>query len=247
MKRILILLQNYYKILNRYKGGSIVFCRKLRRVVMSSMLSTAILAAAVPLNNVNHVFAAENEISADLQITDVVFDKVYPQRAGTKVMVSANCKGGTGEYSYTYTVKLPDGSYQTIAEDTDCDCISYALEQVGIYNFEVKVKDDYDIVTDIREFIVTPAKISIDSVKLNKSSYTVNNIVKFTVNATPAIGKAQTKIILETPDGKKVKVKDYSTKKTASYKVKKKGNYKVTIYAKDGETSAKVSKSFKVK
>lgn len=241
------MLQNYYRILSRYKGGSSVFYKKLRRVAITSMLSAAMVTAVMPVNYRCSVFAAENNISTDLQIVEISFDKTYPQRAGTRVVLSADCEGGTGEYSNTYTVKLPDGSYQTIAEDTDCDYISYTFDQVGIYNFEVKAKDAYDIVSDVREFVVTPGKISINRVKLDKNSYSVNDSVKFTVDATPSIGTAQTKIVLQTPNGKKVKVKDYSTKKTASYKVKKKGTYKVTVYAKDGETSTSVSKSFKVK
>lgn len=241
------MLQNCYRILIRYKGGSGVFHKKLRQVVITGMLSAAMITVAMPVNNISKVFAAENDISTDLQIDEIAFDKTYPQRAGTRVILSANCVGGTEEYTYTYTVKLPDGSYQIIAENTDCDYVSYTLDQVGIYNFEVKVKDGYDIVTDVREFIAAPSKVAIDSVKFNKSTYSVNDTVKITVNATPSIGKLQTKIVVQTPSGKKVKVKDYSSKKTANYKVKKKGTYKVTIYAKDGETSTKVSKNFKVK
>lgn len=241
------MLQNYYRILIRYKGGSGVFHKKLRRVVTAGVLSIAMVTATIPVGHTCNVFAAESNISADLQIAEISFDKAYPQKAGTRVILSADCEGGTGEYSYTYTVKLPDGSYQIIAEDTDCDYVSYTLDQVGIYNFEVKAKDEYDIVTDIREFIAIPSKVSINSVKLNKSSYSVNDSVKFTVNATPSTGTVKTKIVVQTPNGKKVKVKGYSTKSTASYKVKKKGTYKATIYAKDGKTSTSVSKSFKVK
>lgn len=224
-----------------------MFYKKIKQMVIGSMLSVVMVTTVLPVNGIRNVFAAENEESEYLQITEISFDKAYPQKAGTRVVLSANCEGGVGEYSYTYTVKLPDGSYQTIAEDTDCDYVSYTLEQAGIYNFEVKVKDDYDIETDISEFIVTQSKVSIDSVKLNKSSYSVNDKVTFTVNATPSTGTARTKIVVQTPNGKKVKVKDYSVKKTASYKVKKKGTYKVTIYAKDGDTSTSISKSFKVK
>lgn len=247
IKRMLILLQKCYRILSRHKGGSSVIYKKLRKIVIGGMLSAAIVTVATPVNDLCKVVAAENEIPEELQITKITFDKTYPQRAGTRVLLSADCKGGTGEYAYTYTVKLPDGSYQVIAEDTECDYISYTLDQVGIYNFEVKVKDAFDIVTDVKEFIATPSKVSINSVKLNKSSYKVNDNVKFTVKATPSIGTVQSKIVIQTPKGKMVKVKDYSTKNTASYKVKKKGIYKVTIYVKDGESSTKVSKSFKVK
>lgn len=224
-----------------------MFHKKLRRVVITGMLSAAMITIAMPVSSISKVSAAESNISTDLQIEEMAFDKTYPQKAGTRVVVSADCVGGTGEYTYTYTVKLPDGSYQVIADDTDCDYVSYTLEQVGIYNFEVKVKDGYDIVTDVREFITRPGKVAINSVKFNKSTYSVNDTAKITINATPSIGTVQTKIVVQTPNGKKVKVKEYSSKKTANYKVKKKGTYKVTIYAKDGETTTKVSKSFKVK
>lgn len=246
IKRILILLQNYYRILSRYKGGSGVFHKRLKRVMVSSMLSASLITTMMLCQNVTNVFAEESKEMEELQITDFTFDKIGSQKAGTRVVLSTECKGGTGEYSYCYTVKLPNGSYETIAEDTEADCISYTAEQVGVYNFEVKVKDEYDTVTDIRELIVIPTKVSLNSVKLNKKSYKVNESVKFTVSATPSSGIAKTKIVVKTPDGKSVKVKDFSTGKTASYKVTKKGTYKVTFYAKDSKTSTSTTKSFKV-
>lgn len=242
------MLQKYYKMLGIVKGGRGVFRRNLKKIILGGMLSVAIISTGLGNTTCNTLLATEESMGQveDLRITSIKFDKAYPQIVGTSVVLSAECSGGTGEYAYTYTVLLPDGTHETIAESSDCNYMEYTFEEEGIYNFEVRVDDGVELVTEVIEYVVTQAKVSIDNVKLNKKKFKKNDKVKFTVKVTAATGTARSKIVVKTPSGKKVTVKKYSTKKTATYKLKEKGKYKVTIYAKDGSTTAKVKKTVKV-
>lgn len=230
---------------NRNKGGSSVRNRKMSLIIVGGMLSAAIATSVMPFGQVEVVSAETTEATTDLQISRLIFDKSYPQAAGTRIRISADCSGGTGNYTYTYKVQLPDGTYEVIAKDVEQDFVNYTLSEAGTYNFSVEVSDGEDTVVYTKEFVTT--KVKINSVSFNKSSFKKNDTVKIKVSATPSTGKAKSKIVVKTPDGSKKTVKGYSTKMSASYKLKKKGTYKIIVSVKDGKTSASTTKSIKVK
>lgn len=221
--------------------------KKVRQMLVGGLLSLAMTGAVLPLGQPLDVSAETAEATSDLRILGLHFDKSYPQAAGTRVTISADCFGGTGDYVYTYTVRLPDGTYETIATDTESASVGYTLSEVGTYNFSVAVSDGTELVSDTKEFIVTPAKVKIDRVKLNKSSFTKNDTLKINISATPSSGTVKSKITVKTPTGTKKTIKGYSTKMSASYKLKKKGTYKITVSVKDSKTSTSTSKTIKVK
>ena len=232
---------------NRNKGGSSVRKRKISLLIAGGILSASIAVIVMPLGLDKVVSAEVSEIESNLQISKLVFDKSYPQVVGTRVMISADCSGGTGDYVYTYKVQLPDGTYEIIAKDTEQAFVNYTLSEVGTYNFSVEVSDGEDIAVYTKEYVATLAKVKISSVNFNKSSFKKNDTVKIKVSATPSTGKAKSKIVVKAPGGAKKTVKGYSTKMSASYKLKKKGTYKVIVSVKDTKTSASVTKSIKVK
>lgn len=223
-----------------------MFNRKIRQTMVSCMVAVAITVGGAPLQQ-NVQVAAETTEETNLQVMGVTFDQSSPKASGTRLTIGADCFGGTGNYVYTYKVRRPSGTYETIAQDTDSVFVNYTVNEVGIYNFSVTVSDGVDSVSEVNEFVVKPSKVVIDSVKLNKSTFKKNDKVKFTVATTAASGTVKTKIDIVTPSGKKVTVKKYSTKKTATYKATQRGTYKATIYAKDSKSSTKVTKCFQVK
>lgn len=221
--------------------------RKMNLIIAGGILSVAIAGTVLPMEQPLLVSAETTETASDLNILGLDFDKSYPQAAGTRITIHANCSGGTGAYVYTFMVQLPNGTYETIAKDVENASVNYTLSQVGTYNFSVVVTDGVDTVSDVKEFVTTIGKVKINSVKLNKTSFKKGNTVKIKVNATPSTGKVKSKIVVKTPDGAKKTVKGYSTKMSASYKLKKKGNYKIIVSVKDSKTSTSTTKSIKVK
>ena len=222
-----------------------MFNKKVQKVLVSGMLAAALTVSAVPMGEVASVFAATD--NSDLSMNQLSISLASPQKSGTTLTLSAECEGGYGDLTYTYRVLLPDGTWEIIAQDTSCEHVDYTVSQVGSYNFSVDVSDGYDTVTDVKEFQVTPAKVTINSVKLNKSSYSIKDKMKVSVSATASAGKVKSKIVLTKPNGRKVTVKGYSTKMSGSYQLKKKGTYKDTVYVKDAATTAKKSKTITVK
>ena len=222
-----------------------MFNKKLQRTILSGMLAVAMGTTMVPVASMADVNAAVQETR--LTLSQIIMEETSPQVQGTRVTLYAQCTGGTGEYTYTYKVMLPNGTIETIAENSSNEYINYTMNEVGVYNFQVQVSDGDEVVSDVKEFEVTPAQVVINQVKLNKTVLARKENVKFTISATPAEGVAKSKIVVVTPAGKKVVVKKFSSKMTASYKAKKKGNYKAIVTVKDGKTTATKTVSFKVK
>lgn len=222
-----------------------MFNRRLQKALACAMMGIAVTTVALPISTeqMGKVMAA----SDNLVLKDISIDGSTSNVQGTRITLSAQCTGGAGEYTYSYGVMLPNGKYETIAEETNRDSINYTLNEVGTYNFLVRVTDGYDVVTDTIECQATRAKVALNNIKLNKVSFKSNDTVKFTVNATAASGTVKSKIVLKMPNGKNVLVKGYSSKMTASYKVKKKGTYKATISVKDSKSSTSKTIQFKVK
>lgn len=221
-----------------------MFNKKLQKALASGMVAIAMVTTVLPMVATGTVNAATEE---GLQLVKIEFDQASPQVQGTEITISPQCTGAMGELSYTYRVMLPNGTCETIAEESSNEYVNYTLSEVGIYNFIVEVTDGKTHQYDQVEYVSKPAKISLDRFQFDKSSYKKNDKVKVTIGATPATGTAKSKVVVKTPAGKKVTVKGYSTKMTASYKVKKKGTYKFTVTVKDSKTSVSKTKSVKVK
>lgn len=246
---MLILLQKYYKMGEEDKGGSIVFNKRLKKVIVSGIVSVVVATSAIPAGMQMVSYAATQ--NAILEISKIVIDQSSPQAVGTTVVISAECKGGTGVYDYTYTVTLPNGTVETIAEGISSSFINYTLSEKGVYNFGVKVTDGVDSVSDRKEFEATSNETTTSKMKaslsMNKTKISKKDTVKFKVGVSNASGTAKSKIVVKLPNGKNVTVKKYSAKMSAKYKVKKKGTYKVTAYVKDSKKTVTVKKTFKVK
>ena len=122
------------------------------------------------------------------------------------------------------------------------------MQEAGVYNFYVEVKDSAGTVqSDEVEFVAKSTKVMLNNVSFNKAKYAKKDNVQIAIKATAASGTVKSKVVVTTPNGKKVTVKKLSTKMKASYKVTKKGTYKFTITVKDSKTSASTTKSIKVK
>lgn len=221
-----------------------MFNKKLQKALASGMVAIAMATTVLPMGANGTVKAAAEE---GLQLVKIEFDQASPQVQGTEITVSALCTGGTGELSYTYRVLLPNGSYETIVEESSNEYVNYTLSESGIYNFIVEVSDGKSYCYDQVEYVSKPSKVSLNRLEFDKSSYSKNDKVKIAIGATPATGKVKSKVVVKTPVGKNVTVKKYSTKMNATYKVKKKGTYKFTVTVKDSKTSVSKSKSIKVK
>lgn len=221
-----------------------MFNKKLQKALASGVVAIAMVTTVLPMGATVNVKAAAEE---GLQLTKIEFDQASPQVQGTEITVSAQCTGGTGELSYTYRVILPNGSYETIVEESSNEYVNYTLSETGIYNFIVEVSDGKSYCYDQVEYVSKPSKVSLNRFQFDKNSYSKNDNVKITIGATPATGTVKSKVVVKTPTGKNVTVKKYSTKMNASYKVKKKGTYKFTVTVKDSKTSVSKTKSIKVK
>ena len=222
-----------------------MFNKELRKAFVGQLLAVSMVGAVMPRNTVSDAQAAV--VSEAFQMTGMSVEAASPQMQGTKLTISAFCSGGSGDYTYTYRVKRPDGSDETIAKDISSDRVTYTVEDIGIYNFEVQVSDGMDVYSDIQEFVVTPSKVTISKFQTDRANYKKKDVVRFKVGATAAWGtEVKSKIVLQTPGGK-VTVKKYSKVATAMYKVKKKGTYQATVTVKDEKTTANKTISFTVK
>ena len=225
-----------------------MFNKKIHKTFAGGMAALALATVVAPVWAPGYVMAETAD--ATLQLKKIAIDLTSPQKQGTEITITPECFGGTGELSYTYKVKIPGvkSEYETIADESSNESITYTLQEAGVYNFYVEVKDSAGTVrSDEIEFTANATKVVVNSVSFNKTKYAKKDNVQIAIKATAASGTLKSKIVVTTPNGKKVTVKKLSTKMKASYKVTKKGTYKFTITAKDSKTSVSTTRSIKVK
>lgn len=225
-----------------------MFNKKIHKIVAGGMAALALVTVVAPMCAPGYVMA--ETVDTKLQLKKIAIDLASPQNQGTEITITPECFGGTGELSYTYKVKLPGekSEYETIADESSNESVTYTLQEAGVYNFYVEVKDSAGTVqSDEVEFVAKSTKVMLNNVSFNKAKYAKKDNVQIAIKATAASGTVKSKVVVTTPNGKKVTVKKLSTKMKASYKVTKKGTYKFTITVKDSKTSASTTKSIKVK
>ena len=225
-----------------------MFNKKIHKIVAGGMAALALVTVVAPMCAPGYVMA--ETVDTKLQLKKIVIDLASPQNQGTEITITPECFGGTGELSYTYKVKLPGekSEHETIADESSNESVTYTLQEAGVYNFYVEVKDSAGTVqSDEVEFVAKSTKVMLNNVSFNKAKYAKKDNVQIAIKATAASGTLKSKVVVTNPNGKKVTVKKLSTKMKASYKVTKKGTYKFTITVKDSKTSASTTKSIKVK
>lgn len=225
-----------------------MFNKKIHKIVAGGMAALALVTVVAPMCAPGYVMA--ETVDTKLQLKKIAIDLASPQNQGTEITITPECFGGTGELSYTYKVKLPGAKseYETIADESSNESVTYTLQEAGVYNFYVEVKDSAGTVqSDEIEFVAKSTKVVLNSVSFNKAKYAKKDNVQIAIKATAASGTLKSKVVVTNPNGKKVTVKKLSAKMKASYKVTKKGTYKFTITVKDSKTSVSTTKSIKVK
>lgn len=225
-----------------------MFNKKIHKIVAGGMAALALVTVVAPMCAPGYAMA--ETVDTKLQLKKIAIDLASPQNQGTEITITPECFGGTGELSYKYKVKLPGekSEYETIADESSNESVTYTLQEAGVYNFYVEVKDSAGTVqSDEVEFVAKSTKVMLNNVSFNKAKYAKKDNVQIAIKATAASGTVKSKVVVTTPNGKKVTVKKLSTKMKASYKVTKKGTYKFTITVKDSKTSASTTKSIKVK
>lgn len=225
-----------------------MFNKKIHKIVAGGMAALALVTVVAPMCAPGYAMA--ETVDTKLQLKKIAIDLASPQNQGTEITITPECFGGTGELSYTYKVKLPGekSEYETIADESSNESVTYTLQEAGVYYFYVEVKDSAGTVqSDEVEFVAKSTKVMLNNVSFNKAKYAKKDNVQIAIKATAASGTVKSKVVVTTPNGKKVTVKKLSTKMKASYKVTKKGTYKFTITVKDSKTSASTTKSIKVK
>lgn len=207
-----------------------MFNKKMQKSLLSGALAVTMAMAAVPFCPVTY---AQEKVEGLLQITQFHVGDGMSQYQGSEISLASVCQGGTGTYSYTYRVKLPDGSSETIVKESGNEHVSYTLSETGVYNFEVVIADGKEIVSDVTECNVIPSKVCLSQVKTNKTSYQKKETMKMTIAATAATGSAVSKVTVKEPKGKTKTVKKFSSAMSAQYRFNKKGIYVFTVTVKD--------------
>ena len=197
--------------------------------------ATNATATPVPATDATATPAPQQQLALKLKLS-----KAAPQKVGTSISIEANAAGGTGAYTYRYTVSLDNGYTKVLANNTDKNTVTWQPTKAGIYTISVVVMDTAGArVEKTAKYQITASKLAITKVKVNKKTIKVKKNVKFTVSGTAKSGKLKVQFTV-TKSGKVVATRKYATKKTFTWKPKTKGTYKLLIQAKD--SSGKVVK-----
>ena len=173
-------------------------------------------------------------------ITSVVANKTSAE-TGEKITWTATASGGEGALQY-YFIIYKDGTKVKTRTYSTTATFSYTPTEPGTYKARVYVKDANDTKTNKLSsgVTVTVGPLTVISVKADKTSTTVGNLITWTVSAAGGEGTLQYCFYVY-KDGTAVQHGSYGTAKTFYYAPMEAGTYKVKVYVKDA-SGTKVNK-----
>ena len=184
--------------------------------------------------------------NSDLTVT-LEMNKVSPQKAGTKINLSAIIEGEQGECEYYfYYKKSGSKGYTTLQEYSSSDTCVWQPKAGGTYSLYVTVKDStgVTVTTCIKPFKISALSASI---KMNKKSPQLKKTtMKIKVNAKNGVGKIKYQYIIKLKNKTKKKTA-YRTSNVYAWKPDKAGTYKLYVKIKDANTTIVKKKSFVIK
>ena len=161
-------------------------------------------------------------------------DKSGPQTSGSVVTISAEAKGGDGEYEYRFT-ETYNGVSTTVQNYSEKSTYEYRAKGDGVHKFTVAVRDGNGTIMSGTYSITVlelPLQITIQSNK--GANVKPGQAVTLTANATGGFGEYEYRFT-ETFQGISTTKQGYSSENTYSFTTGELGEYKYTVAVRDSE------------
>ena len=161
-------------------------------------------------------------------------DKSGTQPSGSIVTISAEAKGGDGEYEYRFT-EIYNGVSTTVQNYSEKSTYEYRAKGDGVHKFTVAVRDGRGTTISGTYSITVlelPLQITIQSNK--GANVKPGQAVTLTANATGGVGEYEYRFT-ETFQGISTTKQGYSSENTYSFTTGELGEYKYTVAVRDTE------------
>ena len=174
-----------------------------------------------------------------LKINSFEADKTSVE-ANTKVTLTANAEGGTGELSYKFYYKYND-KYTKIQDYSTKNTANWTPTEDGYYRLYVDVKDGAgNVKTKAFDFIVGEVEDIQVEFTLSTKSGVVNTPVTIDATSEGGVNPVTYKFYYK-KDGAYTMIKDYSDSSSIEWTPEEEGTYAIYVAAKDasGKIDAK--------
>ena len=195
----------------------------------------------VPDSNTGNTSTSNETLAVNVDV-----DKPSGQLVNTTMKIEAKATGGSGKYAYVFAVKnLTNGTTTYLQKSFSANSIvTWKPTVAGTYKIMVTASDESNgkEVTKEVGFVVGKKKFTMNGFTVTKRG----RKIKMKASASAANGKMLYRFVIRR-NNKVVKSFGYSTKGTKVYTAKKSGKYKITMYAKDKNVNAYMTKSIIIK
>ena len=192
-------------------------------------------------------------VNAVPTLESITFDKVSPQKVGTKICATVKVKGGTGNKKCLVHVRggnYENGSKQLYFTMDSNTTGTWTPDMDGTYNVSITVTDDAGFTTLLSggKYVVNDElAISEFDWDIDLDETTVGRARTLTGTVANNIGTVNYKYTVKDSSGTVTELSSYSTTNKASWYPKQAGKYTLTMYAKDSDgTVVKQEKSVTV-
>ena len=178
-------------------------------------------------------YEGTDEQNIDPLVLEISSDKSGTQSSGSIVTISAEVKGGDGEYEYRFT-ETYNGVSTTVQNYSEKSTYEYRAKGDGVHKFTVAVRDGNGT-TMSGTYSVTVREESLSlSLSSDKSgTQPSGSIVTISAEAKGGDGEDEYRFT-ETYNGVPTTVQNYSEKSTYEYRAKGDGVHKFTVAVRDG-------------
>lgn len=199
-------------------------------------LEVVVTDAAGNKVTVNKKYTAEGgQVEEELKIDSFTTVQASPQASGTSIKLTAQASGGSGEYSYKFTVKSAEGSTYTIRDYGKSNTAVWVPGPAGKKTLYVDVKDSKGA-TERKSLsfeVTAKNKLSVTFTANPKTSAKSGNKVTLSAEAKGGSGKYTYKFIVCSAEGNWYKIRDYATDNTCTWNTGAAGKKTLYVDVKD--------------
>ena len=178
-------------------------------------------------------YEGTDEQNIDPLVLEISSDKSGTQSSGSIVTISAEVKGGDGEYEYRFT-ETYNGVSTTVQNYSEKSTYEYRAKGDGVHKFTVAVRDGSgNTMSGTYSVTVREESLSLSLSSDKSGTQPSGSIVTISAEAKGGDGEYEYRFT-ETYNGVSTTVQNYSEKSTYEYRAKGDGVHKFTVAVRDG-------------
>ena len=178
-------------------------------------------------------YEGTDEQNIDPLVLEISSDKSGTQSSGSIVTISAEVKGGDGEYEYRFT-ETYNGMSTTVQNYSEKSTYEYRAKGDGVHKFTVAVRDGSgNTMSGTYSVTVREESLSLSLSSDKSGTQPSGSIVTISAEAKGGDGEYEYRFT-ETYNGVSTTVQNYSEKSTYEYRAKGDGVHKFTVAVREG-------------